>query len=91
MQVVSLGVNTDSSHVRVHLFPNAGRGEILLTAAARGVADPMIDFNERDLVRFAEAAGFDEVHLQLNVAVRSPDPMRGKPSSTSPPTPACPP
>jgi hypothetical protein len=54
------------------------------------VADLMIDFNERDLVRFAEAAGFDEVHLQLNVAVRSPDPMRGRPSSTSPPTPACP-
>jgi hypothetical protein len=35
----------------------------------------MSDFNERDLVRFAEAAGFTEIHLQLNVAVRSPDPM----------------
>lgn len=35
----------------------------------------MSDFNERDLVRFAEAAGFNEIHQQLNVAVRSPDPM----------------
>ena len=90
MQVVSLGVHTDSSHVRVHFFRDAGRGEILLTVAARGVADLMIDFNERDLVRFAEAAGFDEVHLQLNVAVRSPDPMRGRPFINIAPNPRLP-
>ena len=34
----------------------------------------MVDFDERDLLRFAEAAGFEEVHLQLNIAVGSPEP-----------------
>ena len=31
----------------------------------------MLDFDERDLIRFAQPAGFAEVHLQLNVAVGS--------------------
>lgn len=38
-------------------------------------SDPMFDFDERDLVRYAEAAGFKEVHLQLNIDVRSPAPL----------------
>jgi SAM-dependent methyltransferase len=33
--------------------------------------DPMVDFDERDLVRLAEAAGFAEVDLELRVTVRS--------------------
>ncbi|MFN0148185.1 MAG: class I SAM-dependent methyltransferase [Dehalococcoidia bacterium] len=32
--------------------------------------DPMLDFNERDLVAQAEDAGFDDIHLQLEVILR---------------------
>ena len=32
--------------------------------------DPMTDFDERDLVRLAEAAGFKEVHLELQIAIK---------------------
>lgn len=32
--------------------------------------DPMLDFDERDLLRFAEQAGFAEVHLELQTTVR---------------------
>lgn len=56
---------TPVADIAEHLRP-------LYTAPA---ATPMSDFNERDLARFAEAAGFTEIHLQLNVAVRSPDPI----------------
>lgn len=37
--------------------------------------DPMLDFDERDLVRLAEAAGFTEVHLQLNADIEPVEPM----------------
>ena len=33
-------------------------------------ADPMFNFDERDLVSFAEQAGFSEVYLQLNIEVK---------------------
>ena len=36
--------------------------------------DPMTDFDERDLVRLAEQAGFDEVGLELQVSVRNAKP-----------------
>ncbi len=32
--------------------------------------DPMTDFDERDLIRFAEAAGFREIHLELQVEIK---------------------
>ena len=32
--------------------------------------DPMCDFDERDLVSFAEQAGFNEVYLELNIEVK---------------------
>ena len=32
--------------------------------------DPMIDFDERDLVRFAEQAGFPEIELELRITVK---------------------
>ena len=32
--------------------------------------DPMTDFDERDLVRLAEQAGFKEVHLELQIAIK---------------------
>lgn len=39
--------------------------------------DPMLDFDERDLVRMAEAAGFAEVRLTLEIEVK-PLPPRGE-------------
>jgi len=33
-------------------------------------ADPMLDFDERDLVAFAEKAGFKEIHLELQVEIK---------------------
>lgn len=33
--------------------------------------DPMIDFDERDLVVFAERAGFQEIHVELQIDVSS--------------------
>jgi arsenite methyltransferase len=33
--------------------------------------DPMLDFDERDLVRFAELAGFAEIDLELRVTVKN--------------------
>ena len=32
--------------------------------------DPMLDFDERDLLAFAQAAGFREVHLELQVSIK---------------------
>ena len=34
--------------------------------------DPMLDFDEHDLLIFAERAGFKEIHLDLQVEVKSP-------------------
>jgi SAM-dependent methyltransferase len=33
-------------------------------------SDPMMDFDERDLVKFAEQAGFSEIHLELQIAIQ---------------------
>lgn len=35
--------------------------------------DPMLDFDERDLIAFAEKAGFKEVHLELQVKIEPPE------------------
>ena len=35
--------------------------------------DPMTDFDERDLVRFAEQAGFKEIHLELQIEIKPPE------------------
>lgn len=37
--------------------------------------DPMLDFDERDLVRLAQTAGFTEVHLHLNADIEPVEPM----------------
>jgi SAM-dependent methyltransferase len=34
--------------------------------------DPMTDFDERDLIGFAEKAGFQEIHLELQVEIKPP-------------------
>ena len=38
--------------------------------------DPMIDFDERDLIRLAEEAGFFPVELELQAEIRSMEPRR---------------
>jgi arsenite methyltransferase len=37
-------------------------------------SDPMLNFDERDLVSHAEAAGFDEIHVELKLDVRRAQP-----------------
>ena len=37
------------------------------------VTDPVINFDERDLLRFAEQAGFREIHLELNIEIKPHD------------------
>lgn len=43
-------------------------------SAIQGPDDPMVDFNERDLIRLAQEAGFREVHLvyEANIALAGP-------------------
>jgi arsenite methyltransferase len=36
-------------------------------------SDPMLDFDERDLVMFAEQAGFQEIHLELQIEIKPKD------------------
>ncbi len=35
--------------------------------------DPMTDFDERDLIRFAEAADFKEIQLELQIEIKPPE------------------
>ena len=39
-------------------------------------SDPMMNFDDRDLVDLAEGEGFGEVHLELHVEVKPPEPIR---------------
>jgi arsenite methyltransferase len=41
--------------------------------------DPMLDFDERDLVRLAEAAGFFPIELELQAEIRAIDPRPWEP------------
>jgi arsenite methyltransferase len=38
--------------------------------------DPMVDFDERDLLTFAEAAGFREIHLEYQADIEPAEPQR---------------
>ena len=40
-------------------------------------SDPMLDFDERDLIMLAEMTGFKEIHLELQVEIRPMDNNRG--------------
>jgi arsenite methyltransferase len=51
----------------------AERVESVFTAI-QPPSDPMLDFDERDLVRFAEDAGFFPIDLELQVEVRATEP-----------------
>ena len=39
-------------------------------------SDPMVNFDERDLLAHAEAAGFDEIHLDYEATIRPKKPLR---------------
>ena len=48
----------------------AARVQAVYAAIQPPGADPMIDFDERDLVRYAELAGFGNIDLELRVTVK---------------------
>jgi ubiquinone/menaquinone biosynthesis C-methylase UbiE len=49
----------------------AARVQALYTSIQRPGADPMLDFDDRDLVRYAQDAGFSEISLELRVSVKN--------------------
>ena len=51
----------------------AGKVEALYQSIQPPDTDPMTDFDERDLVRFAEQAGFKEIHLELQIEIKPPE------------------
>ncbi|MEK7442279.1 MAG: class I SAM-dependent methyltransferase [Chloroflexota bacterium] len=40
-------------------------------------SDPMLNFDERDLIEFAEQAGHKEIHLEITADIEPPDKNRG--------------
>lgn len=51
--------------------PLAAKVEALYESIRPPGDDPMLDFDERDLVRYAELAGFAEIDLELRVTVKN--------------------
>jgi len=51
--------------------PLAARVEALYESIQPPGDDPMLDFDEQDLVRYAELAGFAEIDLELRVTVKN--------------------
>jgi len=60
-------------------YPSDGLGDLAqrverVYAEIQPPSDPMLDFDERDLIKLAEAAGFFPVELELHAVVKSIDP-----------------
>jgi ubiquinone/menaquinone biosynthesis C-methylase UbiE len=60
-------------------YPSDGVGELVqrilrVYEEIQPESDPMLDFDERDLLRLAEAAGFFPIELELQVDIKSPEP-----------------
>jgi arsenite methyltransferase len=51
--------------------PLAAKVEALYESIQPPGDDPMLDFDERDLVRYAELAGFAEIELELRITVKN--------------------
>jgi arsenite methyltransferase len=51
----------------------AEKVEALYQSIQPPATDPMTDFDERDLVRFAEEARFKEIHLELQIEIKPPE------------------
>jgi arsenite methyltransferase len=49
----------------------AAKAESRFAAMQPAATDPMLDFDDRDLVRLAEQAGFGDIRLDLRVTVTS--------------------
>jgi ubiquinone/menaquinone biosynthesis C-methylase UbiE len=49
----------------------AARVQALYASIQPPGADPMVDFDDRDLVRHAQDAGFSEINLELQVSVKN--------------------
>lgn len=71
---------TEDWRRRFWLYPADGLGDLaekisaVFEARQQPGDDPMLDFDERDLLRFAEGAGFFPVELELRAEVRAADP-----------------
>ena len=55
-----------------------------------GAQTPMIDFDERDLLAYCEAAGFADIHLELHVDIQQPAPQKWETMINTPPNPLAP-
>jgi len=47
-------------------------------------SSPLLNFDERDLLTFAERAGFAEIHLELEAAIKQPKPLDSKDETSRP-------
>ena len=45
---------------------------------------PLLNFDERDLLTFAERAGFAEIHLELHAMIKQPKPLDSKDETSRP-------
>jgi SAM-dependent methyltransferase len=75
-------INSFRTESRECFWAYPGDGLADLAARIEGVFraiqpddDPMLDFDERDLIRFAEQAGFFPIELELIAEIRPIDPM----------------
>ncbi len=66
----------------------AGYGR--LTRNAASASGSMMDFDERDLLKFAEKAGFGEIHLELQAKIEPKQPERWEAFLRSSPNPLAP-
>jgi ubiquinone/menaquinone biosynthesis C-methylase UbiE len=63
------------------VYPSDGLGELArkifgVYEAIQPETDPMLDFDERDLIAHAEKAGFFPVDLELQAEIKAPEPVR---------------
>jgi hypothetical protein len=58
----------------------AGQVRALYAGLQPPDADPMLDLDERDLLRAAEQAGYTEIHLELRVDIEPQVAPRGVPN-----------
>jgi ubiquinone/menaquinone biosynthesis C-methylase UbiE len=68
----------------------AGKVRAALGGAAGCEAYPMLDFDERDLLHFAEEAGFRDLHLDLRISVTGLPPVSWEGYVRSSPNPLAP-
>src|SRR5215471_3562303 len=47
-------------------------------------SSPLLNFDERDLLSFAEQAGFAEIHLELHATIKQPKPLDSKDETSRP-------